>query len=329
MAKVLFSVEEVREKIRRGERLILAGDERVLSQLPEGDWIAGTIPYFMAEDGGEFSREKIHVTRLPDFVDDAVVRTYDEENIKEIYTHIPPNGFVLLIIPASSRVHLSFAMNAPNYKEFAGRPLIGWISGVFLEELGKTTPKVVSGREGKVFEDIAVAMHVSLPPEKSVDIGIVNIFRPGDGDVLTFPETGFCSETVMVNGEKTNFAEYLKAKNADTRLPLVADYCGATINISFQRIDEDAKVVHFYAPVFEGVVYRHAAPVSDYVKEFTSHLPEEDLASVFFSCNCILNYLYSELEGKRTGGITGPITFGEIAYQLLNQTMAYLQIVDA
>ena len=51
-------------------------------------------------------------------------------------------------------------------------------------------------------------------------------------------------------------------------------------------------------------------------------------SALFFSCNCILNYLYSELEGKKTGGITGPITFGEIAYQLLNQTMVYLTIED-
>jgi len=39
-----------------------------------------------------------------------------------------------------------------------------------------------------------------------------------------------------------------------------------------------------------------------------------------------LNYLYSGLEGKKTGNVTGPITFGEVAYQLLNQTMVYMTI---
>jgi hypothetical protein len=39
-----------------------------------------------------------------------------------------------------------------------------------------------------------------------------------------------------------------------------------------------------------------------------------------------LNFLYGELEGKKTGTITGPMTFGEIAYQLLNQTMIFLEI---
>ena len=47
-----------------------------------------------------------------------------------------------------------------------------------------------------------------------------------------------------------------------------------------------------------------------------------------FTCNCILNYLYANLEGKKTGSIVGPITFGEIAYMLLNQTMVYLTFED-
>ena len=45
-----------------------------------------------------------------------------------------------------------------------------------------------------------------------------------------------------------------------------------------------------------------------------------------FSCNCVLNYLYAGLEGKKTGEFNGPATFGEIAYQLLNQTLVYLTI---
>ena len=49
---------------------------------------------------------------------------------------------------------------------------------------------------------------------------------------------------------------------------------------------------------------------------------------VFFSCNCVLNYLYSNLEGKKVGSFTGPMTFGEIAYVLLNQTLVYLQVQD-
>jgi hypothetical protein len=34
------------------------------------------------------------------------------------------------------------------------------------------------------------------------------------------------------------------------------------------------------------------------------------------------------LAGKQTGAFTGPVTFGEVAYQLLNQTLVYLKIHD-
>jgi hypothetical protein len=41
-----------------------------------------------------------------------------------------------------------------------------------------------------------------------------------------------------------------------------------------------------------------------------------------------LNYLYGKLEGRKTGDLTGPITFGEIAFQLLNQTLVYLEVTE-
>ena len=53
-----------------------------------------------------------------------------------------------------------------------------------------------------------------------------------------------------------------------------------------------------------------------------------DTDNVVFSCNCVLNYLFSNLENKKTGAFVGPVTFGEIAYQLLNQTLVYLEVKD-
>ncbi len=46
------------------------------------------------------------------------------------------------------------------------------------------------------------------------------------------------------------------------------------------------------------------------------------------SCNCILNYQYGELEGRKIPPFTGPVTFGEVAYQLLNQTLVYVEITE-
>jgi hypothetical protein len=200
---------------------------------------------------------------------------------------------------------------------------------VLLDDLGKITPKVFDGTQGKAFENAAVVLNAELPENKIVEIGIVNIFEQGDGDTITFAQNGFSAQEAMISGGKVNFADYLAEKKVDTKLPLVADLYGAMINTSFKGVDEANKQVDFYAPVFEGVEYKIAKPVGDYVEDFRTRIPQGAGDHLVFSCNCILNYLYAELEGKKTAEFTGPVTFGEIAYQLLNQTLAYLTIEDA
>lgn len=326
MEKVMYSQIEVQQMIESGKSLILAGSEEQLKQLPMGKWIGGTIPYFMAENGGVFDKTNIFVTELPFFVTDIVIKEYDSTTISNIYQDGFENGFSVVIIPASSQTHLEFALNAPKYEKFASKPLIGWISGVELSLLGKETPKVFSGRFVKSIEDGAIAVHIKLPAEKFADINIVNIFNPGSGDMIHFLEDGFSASDCLINGEKRNFADYIIEKNVDIKLPLVADYSGALLNTSFQEVDNLSRRVNFYAPVFKGVDYKLATPINDYVSQFNREMPSRDLEQIIFSCNCILNYLYSHLEGKQTCGITGPITFGEIAYQLLNQTLVYVTI---
>ncbi|MBN2012252.1 hypothetical protein JW960_23180 [candidate division KSB1 bacterium] len=328
MKQVMYTAEQVKALIEQGKNLILAGDENVLRKLPTGNWIGGTIPYFMAEEGGRFDQTNIYVTELPDYIKNNFIIVYDEFNLNRVYTDIPENGMGFILIPAACNTHLSFSLNAPGFEKFAFKPLLGWITGVNLADLGKVSPKVFNGESGKVIEDGAVVFHMQLPENKISDMSIVNVFEQGQGDTFTFPEDGFQVTDVYVNGQKQNFADYLLENKIDTKLPLVADYYGASVNVSFQQIDKDARRVDLYAPVFQNVEYRCAQPVEDYVNLFESNMPKDDVDSIFFSCNCILNYLYSELENKQTGGITGPITFGEIAYQLLNQTMVYLTIMD-
>jgi hypothetical protein len=328
MKTVMYTVNEVKDKITKGAKLVLAGDENALKELPQGQWIAGTIPYFMADNGGLFTRDKIYVTEIPAYAASVNIKKYNVSNIEYVYEDAPANGFSLIIIPATSTTHLQFALNAPGYNGFATKALIGWISGVFLDDLGKISPKVFSGQDREVLQDGAVVMHVALPAGKFSNINIVNIFKQSNGDTITFPIDAFYAVDAFINGKKRNFADYLEEIKADTRLPLVADYSGAMVNTSFQSIEKEQKKVNFYAPVFKGIEYKLAAPVGDYIKSFNNQMPKDQVDAIFFSCNCILNYLYSELEGKKTGSITGPVTFGEIAYQLLNQTMVYLTIED-
>ena len=132
-----------------------------------------------------------------------------------------------------------------------------------------------------------------------------------------FPPSRF--EATNVRGERTSgpAVEYLRSVNADSKLPLTADYNASVVNVSIQSVDEANGLVKFDTPVFNGVPYKLAAPVGDYVEAFEK-LAGADGCPVF-SCNCILNYLYSGPEGKKTGSMTGPITFGEIVHILLNQ----------
>ena len=62
----LMTLAEAADLIRSGAALSLAGPETALDALPAGNWIAGTIPYFMDTAGGVVSTEgKVFVTPLP------------------------------------------------------------------------------------------------------------------------------------------------------------------------------------------------------------------------------------------------------------------------
>lgn len=325
--QVLYNLAETIEMITQGRPLILAGDEQLLRQLPAGRWIGGTTPYFIAEQGGLSTRDKIYVTELPDFVESVAVKTYDETTISEVHRDIPENGFAFIIIPANCHTHLSFALNDRSFDRFGAEPLIGWVSGMHLDDLGKVTPKVFDGKRGLGLENQAVVMHVRLPENKLAKLGIMNIFDQGSGDTITFPSDGFTVTESLINGQKRNFADYVTEKGLAPRLPLVGNYRGTFVNVSFQNVDISKGEVTFYGPVFKGIEYRHAKRLAYYVSEFTKRMPT-DTEHIIFSCNCILNYVYSKLEGQQTGGIMGPVTFGEIACRLLNQTMVYLSIYD-
>ena len=327
MKQVLFESNDVAKMITAGKRLLLAGDERVLRSLPAGTWIGGTIPYFMGEQGGIFTKDKVYVTELPDFILKTEIKVYDSNNIHQVYSDAPLHGFSFIIIPASCDTHYTFALNAPNFPAFAVRPLIGWIAGGALTG-SRAKPRIFNGLNNSVSDNGAVVMHVELPANKLAEIDIINIFEQGDGDTITFPRDGFSATTAFINGRPVNFTEYLREKEIDTRLLLIANLYGANINVSFKNIDYTKKQVDFYSPVFAGLRYKIAKTVDDYFETFISNVPENAGENVFFACNCIVNFKNAGLEGRKFANFTGPITFGEIAYQLMNQTLVYMTIQD-
>ena len=226
------------EMINQGEFLIIAADEDMLSSLPSGNWIGGTIPYFMSEEGGMVARDKIYVNALSGISPSRAPRItmYDTNSISRISQEAPDHGFTIVILPAMSDVHSKYAENAPDFPNMYFSPIIGWISGMHLDDLGTRSAKTGFGpASGMLSEQQAVAMHVPMPEHQLANVNIVNLFEPGDGPSITFSSTGFNVGECKIDGGTANLADYIKENNIDTRLPLVADYSGVMVNASIQN----------------------------------------------------------------------------------------------
>ncbi|MFX8786233.1 hypothetical protein ABTM90_20635, partial [Acinetobacter baumannii] len=73
------------------------------------------------------------------------IRLYDKAALPTICQDAPENGFSILILPAFSEAHQEFAKNAPSYEDMYMKPLIGWISGMHLNDLGNQPAFVING----------------------------------------------------------------------------------------------------------------------------------------------------------------------------------------
>ena len=319
---MLLTFDETCNLISSTKLLHIAGTENLLKKLPKGNWIGGSTEYFMANSGGIVTNELLFITELPYEV--YKISVYDHNTIPNVTVDAYNNGFSIIILPFDSAVHKKYADRASEFEGMFIKNIAGWIAGINLNVPGQT-PIAVNGRTGEVSADKAVAVHICVPDDKVVSLGIVNIFSQDESSpVIEFSEEGFKVKTCKIDGKETIFADYIAQNGIDTRFPLVGDYSGVGVNISFKAIENGA--VAFYAPVFPGIKYKMAKPVTDYVQEFNEKLKNLSDTQVTFSCNCILNFLYGELEGKDINAFFGPITFGEVAYQLVNQTLAYVTV---
>jgi len=319
---MLTSLQETSKLIESGKVFHIAGTEALLKKLPKGNWIGGSTEYFIAKTGGEVSNEKLSVMELP--CEDFSIKAYSAAEIQNVATDAFENGFSIVIVPFDSVVHKEYARNAPGYKDIFMKNTIGWIAGMNLEASDQT-PIAVEGTAASAYSDKAVVIHLKIPESKNVNVGVINIFsQDKSSPIITFPEDGFSMTKCFIDGKETVFADYIAQNKIDTKLPLVGDYSGNGVNVSFRFIENG--VVNLYAPVFKSIKYRIAKSIADYEKEFNSKLAPFKGKNSVFSCNCILNFLYGNLEGKSLSTFFGPITFGEIAYQLVNQTLTYVTV---
>lgn len=320
---MFVTLDKAISMINEGKVLHIAADESLLSKLPKGKWIGGTTPYFITDEGGILTKDKLFVNEI-DFAKNVKTAVLGKYNTFQFVEDCFENGLTMIILPFGSEVAAKYAKQAPEVEELLMHPTVGWVAGFDLGTGGEA--KVYDGVTGLSYTDKAVAMYIELPEGKDAMINIVNIFEDDKTDpVITFPDNALDVTNCFVNGQEVPFADYISKKNIDTQMPLVADYNGMYINTSVKAIEGNK--VSLYAPVFKGVEYRFAVHVDNYEEEFKKRINAAGAGNPFFSCNCILNYLYGNLEGKKTPPYEGPVTFGEVAFQLLNQTLVYCEIV--
>lgn len=235
----------------------------------------------------------------------------------------PEDGFCIVIMPYGSLVHHCFAKEAPSYPGIYAKAVSGWVSGVAGNVFGER-PQVFFGPNARCIEDEAVVMHVGLAPGWRADVEIVNVFEPGDGPAITFPSEGFTATHANVGGRTMLFSEYLRSIGTDGMSPLVADYCGIRVNVSFRSIDEGQ--VHFFAPVFRNVEYRMAAPIPNIRETIRDSMPKGPFISAF-NCLCMGNFRLGMMDGLVDDVPEGPVAFGEISHIVLNQSFTCLRIL--
>lgn len=322
----IMTVEATSQLIESGRVLVIAGDPSLFATLPKGNWIGGTTAYFMDHTGGQVNQTNLFVTDFTDVLTDFYMVAYDEtEILTKMLDDRYENGFSFVLLPGFSSILQTYALESRNADTLFDRPVVGWVTGGHFDEVGEHPSTTWLGTTGTVYSNHGVVLHGKLADSYYAQIDIVNIFQQNIGDVFSFEEDAFSFKECLINGERKNLAAYYKEQQIDTRLPLVADYAGTSINSSLLGIQEEGQQVDFYAPLLRGVEYRLAQPMNDWYATFTKALPKET-TGLAFSCNCILNYVYLDMQDKYSGKFVGPFTFGEIAYILVNQTMVTLSI---
>jgi hypothetical protein len=327
MNRKLYTVNEVKDFISKGYKMVLTADEQILKQLPKGNWIGGTTPYFMDMDKGVFTKEQVFVDDFTSIAKDFKIEEFSAHNIKNIALNSFENGFSVLVLPSENDVFYEFANNSLSYENIFQNPIVGFVAGADFDDLDNVTTKAINGQTGEMADDKAFVIHISLPKNKIARTEILNLdtIQP-DSDKIEFPKTSFVQSDCLINGKKRNIAEYLtdiKYKEKAPR-PLIANINGALINRDIKEINTETKEVTFFSTVFEGDSYYLTTIIDDYQSLFNERLKEFKNNPIYTSI-CVSYYLLGGLENKKIN-VKGAFAFGEIAFQLLNKTLVLLEI---
>ncbi len=317
---MLKQFDEVSNMILEGTPMQIAGSADLLKKLPKGNWIGGSIEYFMTDKGGLISDTMLYVDTFDGI--DFKINAYDKISIKNVAADAFAHGFSIVIMPYFSPVLKVYAEKAHEFEDMFIKHIVGWVSGINTTKPNQT-PIVINGQTGNSDLNQAVVLHLALPSERNVNVGIINIFTPDENSpVIEFESDGFQIDKCLIDGKEAVLSDYMKEHNIDKKFPLIGDYAGNGINVAFSAADSDS--LQLASPVFRNIKYRFANTITDYANEFNLQLAKFKGIKPIFSCNCSLNFMYGQLKGKKIDTFFGPCTFGEIAYQFLSQTLVYV-----
>ncbi len=318
--------DKIAELILEGRVLILAGAEADLACLPDGRWIGGTAANFITAEGGQDANGRIFYSDLTRISQDLRLNHFNLTEMRQIGGLHPVNGFTVAIVPGFSALLAGLSAEILDYQGIYNAPLFGWVSAVSPGQLGKLQPKSFAGNAAGSTEQAAV-MSITLPDDYFAQLHIANLFSPGTGPEIHFSQPGFVVDgQCLIGGKPDNLAHYIEREKIDRRLPLVADHEGAMINISIISTDPQGGNTTFLAPVNPALTYRFAVEVLDYQNEFSRLLNELGPVSGALSCICVQHYEHAGLHETTELPFQGPVTFGQIAYGVLNQTLACLTV---
>lgn len=322
----LVSLKIASELISSGYPLSIAGPEALLDRLPAGNWIGGTSVYHLSAEGGVRSIDHVLITHLPAGIGQRI-ESYDSTDIQRVLSDAPENGFSMIIMPAGCSTLQRFSAEARRWEGVFDKPLVGWVAGFDLEQVSPGRPMVYDGRKARKIADGAVVFHIALAPEQLASVEAVNIFERRPGLVLHFPNEGTRVDRCLVNGTEHRLVDVLSEyEDSDGKLPLLGDYLGTSLNVSIESVNRETGLVTLFAPVFPDVDYFLALPPEDYAMAIADRFVSRQTKGTICTFCCILHYRYGNFAGRQIMGLRGPVSFGEIAYLVHNQTIVLLRV---
>lgn len=324
--RAMASVAEVGSLIKAGHILILAGAEDDLAKLPPGNWIGGTAAGFLIRDGLAETAGQLIYADLSPIATRTVLRVVSARQLRNLSQFYPENGFAMIIMPGQSDLLRAIATRMPDWPSLYNTPLVGWVSGVPLSEIGRRQPSIFCGT-GKPRHDRAAIMYVSLPENMFAELNVVNPFSVASCTAIRFFEKGYdIRDLCQLNGQRVRLNQLISTGKIDPTLPLLADKDGALLNNSIIAHDPEAGRVTFLNPVDPALTYRFAELPVSFSDSFAKASEGINPATATLSSICVAGLRHFDETMRHRLPAIAPVTFGQIGYTLLTQTIACLNL---